>query len=398
MNFAPSAMASLAEPAEIARRLERYVGIDSTNPSIGDGVGEAVMGDALASDLAGFGLKVERQEVAPGRSNIFGYLGNDPSLPTIVLDSHLDTVPKSKTMSPPGWRDGVLFGRGACDDKGPLVAMVEAVRQLALRPGPWKANVILLGTVDEEVTVKGAEAALSRLKNADLILVGEPTGLDIGTWHKGTTRFTIETRGRSGHSSMPEKADNSIMHMGEVLARIRDRVIPVLLGLRHPDGETCKMSVGAISGGGPLNQVPDLCRIGVDIRRIPGVETEKVVSIFEDVLADMISAGIARIGPLLVSSRAFASTATDEMTVLMVEIARAHGAPSRPIGLPFGTNANRFAPGLAPSFIVGPGSIDHAHADDEQVVLADVVAAANFFIDVVDKAPALLGVAAADER
>ncbi|GIK82656.1 MAG: acetylornithine deacetylase [Alphaproteobacteria bacterium] len=385
------APAALADPTEVARRLERYVSIDSTNPDFAGGAGELAMGEALAADLTAMGLKVERQEIAPGRNNVFGRLGNDPSLPTIVLDSHLDTVPPSRSMAAPGWRDGVLYGRGACDDKGPLVAMVEAVRQIAKRPGPLSANVILLGTVDEEVTVKGAEAALGLLGDADLILIGEPTGLNIGTWHKGTTRFTLETLGRAGHSSMPEKANNAIMHMGEVLRRIDTDVIPALDSLRHEGGEGCKASVGAINGGGPLNQVPDLCRIGVDVRRIPGVETDEVLGLFDAAFRDMIAAGIVRRGPTLVSSRAFATTADAALTALLVEIAREHGAPSRPIGLPFGTNANRFAPGGAPSFIVGPGNIDHAHADDEQVALADVVAAANFYIDVVARAPALLG-------
>jgi len=385
------APAALADADDVARRLERYVLIDSINPNFADGAGEGAMGDTLAADLAEIGLKVDRQQVAPGRDNVFGRLGNDPSLPTIVLDSHLDTVPPSRSMVAPGWRNGVLYGRGACDDKGPLVAMVEAVRQISRRRGPLPANIVLLGTVDEEVTVKGAEAALGLLRDADLILVGEPTGLDIGTWHKGTTRFTIETLGRAGHSSMPEKSVNAIMHMGEVLRRIGAAVIPALESLRHEGGEGCKASVGAINGGGPLNQVPDLCRIGVDVRRVPGVETEQVLAIFDEALADMFAAGLVRRGPTLVSSRAFATTAGKALTDLIVDTARAHGAPSRPIGLPFGTNANRFAPGGAPSFIVGPGNIDHAHADDEQVALADVVAAANFFIDVIDRAPALLG-------
>ncbi|MBX3531609.1 MAG: M20/M25/M40 family metallo-hydrolase [Rhizobiaceae bacterium] len=384
-----AAPASFAEPAAIARRLEAYVGIESTNPSLG-GPGEAAMADALEADLGAAGLAVERQEVAPGRHNVFGRLGSDTSLPTIVLDAHLDTVPASTTMKKPGWRGETLFGRGSCDDKASLAAMVEAVRQVARRGGPRRANIVLSGTVDEEVTVKGAEAAVKRLADASLIIVGEPTGLDIGTWHKGTTRFTVEAHGRAGHSSMPEQADNAIMHMGIVLQRIAERVIPALGAMRHASGESCKCSVGSIRGGGPLNAVPASCIIGVDVRRIPGVETDVVLALFDEVLGDLAAQGkVSRSAPI-VSSRAFATSASAELVGLVSGLARTQGAASREIGLPFGTNANRFAPGGAAILIAGPGDIRHAHADNEQVALSEVVQAANFYIDVLDHAPALL--------
>jgi len=381
--------ARLADAAAIARLLERYVGIESTNPSLG-GPGEAAMADALEADLIAAGLDVVRQEVAPGRHNVFGRLGSDPSLPTIVLDAHLDTVPPSDRMEKPGWRGDTLFGRGTCDDKASLAAMVEAVRQVARSSAPRRANLVLSGTVDEEVTVKGAEAAVRVLGDAALIVVGEPTCLDIGTWHKGTTRFTIETRGRAGHSSMPEKADNAIMHMGEVLRRIAGLVIPALSAMVHATGESCKCSVGSISGGGPLNQVPALCRIGIDVRRIPGVETEEVLALFDEVLADLVLQDIVARSAPMVSSRSFATSASAELVELVSGLARAQGASAREIGLPFGTNANRFAPGGAAILISGPGDILHAHADDEQVRLPDVVQAANFYIDILEHAPALL--------
>lgn len=307
-----------------------------------------------------------------------------------MLDAHLDTVPASDTMLPGGWRDGVLFGRGACDNKGSLVAMIEAVRLATAdgrRPG---ANLVLLGSVDEEVSVKGAEAALPLLGDADLILVGEPTNLDVGTWHKGTTRFTVDAIGRSAHSSMPELGDNAIMHMGEVLARIARTIRPQLTAVRAATGETCKMSVGAISGGGPLNLVPHHCRIGIDVRRVPGQSTDDVLAAFDAALADLIAAGQVRRNAASIASPAFETSAGPELTELVVATARKQGAPSREIGLPFGTNANRIARHGAPTFIVGPGHIKHAHTDEEQIALDEVVQAAAFFAALIDCAPRLL--------
>lgn len=381
---------SAPDIALVKERLTRYVAIDSTNPALDGGAGEAEMGNAVAADLAALGARVVRQPVLPGRDNILGYFDMAPGLPTIVLDAHLDTVPASSTMHPPGWRGDVLFGRGACDNKGSLVAMIEAVRLATTNGRRPAANLVLLGSVDEEVTVKGAETALSLLGNADLILVGEPTNLDIGTWHKGTTRFTIETIGRSAHSSMPEAGDNAIMHMAVVLERIRARIQPQLSAIRTPDGGSCKMSVGAIAGGGPLNLVPDHCRIGIDVRRVPGQSSDDVLKLFDAELADLISAGQVKRNAPTIASPAFETSAWPELTELMIAAAREQGADSREIGLPFGTNANRIARHGAPTFIVGPGHIRHAHTDDEQIAISEVVQAAAYFAALIERAPRLL--------
>ncbi|HQZ11497.1 MAG TPA: M20/M25/M40 family metallo-hydrolase [Devosia sp.] len=379
--------------ASIAERLTRYVAIDSTNPALDNGVGEGEMGTAVAADLEKLGARVVRQQVQPGRDNIIGYFDVSPDLPTIVLDAHLDTVPASATMAPGGWRDGVLFGRGACDNKGSLVAMIEAVRLATADGRNPGANLVLLGSVDEEVTVRGAEAVLPLLGNADLILVAEPTNLDVGTWHKGTTRFTIDAIGRSAHSSMPELGDNAIMHMGEVLARIASTIQPRLNAVLASTGETCKMSVGAISGGGPLNLVPHACRLGIDVRRVPGQSTDDVLAVFDTELADLIATGHVRRNAPSIASPAFETSAGPELTELLVSVAREQGAPSREIGLPFGTNANRIARLGAPTFIVGPGHIRHAHTDEEQIALDEVVQGAAYFAALIERAAPLLATA-----
>lgn len=371
----------------IAKRLQRYVSIDSTNPALG-GVGENAMGNALAEDLAALGARVVRQQVMPGRDNVYGFFDVESARPTIVLDAHLDTVPASGTMAEPGWRGETLFGRGACDNKGSLCAMIEGAR-LAVAAG-LQANLVVLGSVDEETTVKGAEAALDLVGDADLILVGEPTQLNVGTWHKGTTRFFLEAYGRSAHSSMPEMGSNAIILMAEVLQRIRERIEPRLLSVRAATGEACKMNVGVISGGGPLNLVPHHCRIGIDVRRVPGQTSADVVAIFDEALADLYAAGELERDEPVVASPAFETTGWPALTELVLGAAKAIKAQATEIGLPFGTNANRLGRRGAPAYIVGPGRIEFAHTDDEQIDLGEVAEAARFYCDVALAAPALL--------
>jgi acetylornithine deacetylase/succinyl-diaminopimelate desuccinylase-like protein len=373
----------------MARRLERYVGVYSPNPSLEAGPGEAKMGDLLAQDLAALGANVTRQEALPGRANVIGRFEVDPRLPTIVLDAHVDTVPQGDAGHP-HWEGDTLHGRGACDNKGSLAAMVEAARLWSQLGAARACNLVVLGTVDEEVSVKGAEAAADIVGHADLILVGEPTNLSIGVWHKGTTRFTIETTGRSCHSSMPERGDNAIDRMGVVLSRIAERVKPAIAALRYSDGVACAMSLGAIVGGGPLNQVPDHCRLGIDVRRVPGIESDAIVAVFDEALADLLADGRVQRASPFISSRSFRTAAPTALVDLLVESARRLVPNAGPIGLPFGTNANRLDRFGAPIVVAGPGDIKFAHAADEQVDLTDVVQAAGFYLDVLQRAPALL--------
>ena len=384
-----TAPALAAAPGEVARRLERYVAVNSPNPTLEPGDGEAAMGEMLAGDLAALGARVLRQEALSGRRNVIGSFDVDPALPTIVLDAHVDTVPRGEAGDP-SWQGRTLFGRGACDNKGSLTAMVEAAR-LWLRLGAERAcNLIVLGTVDEETTVKGAEAAVEIVGHADLIVVGEPTNLSIGVWHKGTTRFAIETKGIACHSSMPERGDNAIDRMGLVLARIAERAKPALAARKYDDGVACNMSVGAISGGGPLNQVPDHCRIGIDVRRVPGVESDAITAVFDDALADLLADGRVVRGNPFISSPSFRTTAPDALVDILVDCARRQVPVAKPIGLPFGTNANRLDRFGAPIVVAGPGHIEYAHAANEQIALAEVVQAADFYLDIVRRAPALL--------
>lgn len=381
-----------AEPDEVARRLERYVAVNSPNPTLEAGEGEAEMADLLASDLAGIGARIVRQEALPGRSNVFGHFDVDPRLPTIVLDAHVDTVPRGDAGGP-RWQGNTLHGRGACDNKGSLTAMVEAARLWSRLGSRRTCNLVVLGTVDEEVSVKGAAAAADIVGRADLIIVGEPTNLSIGVWHKGTTRFDIEATGRSCHSSMPERGDNAIDRMAIVLARIADQVKPALAELRYDDGVACVMSVGAISGGGPLNQVPASCRIGIDVRRVPGIESAAIVSIFDEALADLLDDGRVQRGEPFISSRSFRTTAPQALVDDLLRCARRQVGQARLVGLPFGTNANRLDRFGAPIVIAGPGHIEFAHADDEQVALSEVVKAADFYLEVLHRAPALIAAA-----
>lgn len=373
-------------------RLVRYISVASVNPKLAEGPGESELAELVASELKALGAQVELQQVAPGRHNVLGSLDAGAGLPTLTLDAHLDTVPPSGDAATTAGIDGDrVVGRGACDDKASLAAMIEAVQTVADRGGTLPANVILLGTVDEENRCVGAEAATERVGHSDLILVGEPTRLNLANWHKGTTRFEIDTLGQACHSAVPHLGSNAIELMSSVLEQLFARTIPEVASRRHPEGETATVNVGSIRGGGPLNQVPDRCRIGIDVRRLPDQTSAEVLPLFDRLIESLADGGQAIRHEPFVDSPAFASTASPATIEAILATARRHQPRSEVVGLPYGTNASRLARLGAPTFVIGPGDIDVAHTDHEYVELSETVAAAGFYLEVIDRLVELVG-------
>src|SRR5512137_489324 len=140
--------------------LQRLVAIPSVNPRDTASPAEADMAEFVAGWLRGAGVEVETQTVLPGRPNVLGRVRGRDGSRTVLLESHLDTVEiDGMTASPFGAeiREGRLHGRGACDAKGPLAAMMLAVAALA-RDAPPPLDVLLAAVMDEEHHYRGVTA------------------------------------------------------------------------------------------------------------------------------------------------------------------------------------------------------------------------------------------------
>ena len=104
-----------------------------------------------------------------------------------------------------------MTGRGSCDTKASLAAMLAAVETLTRRREELRANVVVLGSVDEEYLMRGIVAFADLGLPIDAAVVGEPTGLNVVRAHKGLVRWEIATHGRAAHTSRPENGDNAIL-------------------------------------------------------------------------------------------------------------------------------------------------------------------------------------------
>src|SRR5262249_43122275 len=142
------------------------------------------------------------------------------------FEAHQDTVPTDNmTIEPFAARieDGRLFGRGSCDTKGGMAAMLAAFARLARERPRGAVRIVMACTVAEEVTALGARRLAQndlRGRFADLLgaVVAEPTQLHIVDTHKGAARWILETTGRSCHSSRPELGVNAIYSMANLLS------------------------------------------------------------------------------------------------------------------------------------------------------------------------------------
>jgi acetylornithine deacetylase len=214
------------------------VDIDSTTGR------EAACGEALAAHLAGAGWQVERMPVEGGRFNLFA---TDPARPqpALVFSTHFDTVPP---FFPSSEDEHNIYGRGACDAKGILVAQVAAAERLR-RQG---LAVGLLFVVGEERDSVGARAANLRAPGSRFLVNGEPTENHIAIASKGTLRVELHAAGRMAHSAYPELGESAIDKLVEALGKLRAMPLPA-----DPALGPCTLNIGLIEGGRAPNVIPD---------------------------------------------------------------------------------------------------------------------------------------------
>ncbi|HEX5415632.1 MAG TPA: M20 family metallopeptidase [Chloroflexota bacterium] len=372
---------------DVVQILAELVEIESVNPYFPGGArGEAGMAAYVANYCKALDLAVSEQAVLPGRANVIAELKVPGAERTLLFDVHLDTV-SLDAMGPEGLRprveSGRVTGRGSCDDKASLAAMLVALRALARSPSGLRANVTLLASADEEYLMRGAETFARSGVSVDGAIVGEPTLLRVVTAHKGFVRWTLSTHGVACHSSNPHLGDNAIYQMAELLTVLRPR-LDELVARRphHPLVGGATWSVGKISGGASVNIVPEACSVEIDRRLLPGENSAEVLAELDALLGE-----ITRERPHLKVSRAepFGDVAAIDTPVDNAIVRAAQKGcvevlgEARPVGVAYGTNASKFAEVGIPCVVLGPGDIAQAHTAGEWVAIEQLTKAARIY-------------------
>lgn len=368
-----------------------------------------LLGRRLAA--RGFQVTYVRAEGTPGdsdrhpRTNIIARIEGQRPGRCVHFNGHIDVVPAGH-----GWtvdpfagvvRDGRVYGRGACDMKGGLAAAVAAVEAILACGIPFAGALEISGTVDEESGGFGGVGYLARQgwfspPRVDHVIIPEPLNVDrVCVGHRGVWWAEIETKGREAHGSMPFLGNCAVRHMGAVLHRIEEELIPHLAGKRTampvvPEGaRQSTININAIHGGQeedrdglPSPMVPDSCRMIVDRRYLieedPETVKGEIVAILEGLKRDRPGFDYA-VREVL----AFLPTMTDADAPVVRAVERAVeqvlGRPAQRVVSP-GTYDQKHivrVGHLKDCIAYGPGILDLAHQPDEYVDIADMVRSAQ---------------------
>lgn len=372
--------------------LRDYVAVPSVNPMGRTDIppewtGEARYAERVAADLRALGL--DTVLVGEGtRRSVVGEARVAGARETVLVASHLDTVPvDAMEIDPfdPRVEGGRLYGRGSCDTKAGMAALLAALARL-LAGGTLRRNVIVVGEADEELGSVGVRDVLRHLggRRPDWMLATEPTGLRVVTHHKGIAVLRLEARGVAAHSSDPDAGRSAIVALSRAVLAVE-----ALRGelAKRPDPilgpGTC--SVGVIGGGKAPNVVPDAAWLLMDRRLLPGESAEAVRHEVEAALArhgaDDVRVAECRMGkpPL--------ATADDAPCVATCRAAlAAEGLATTSAPVAFGTDAALFAADGVPSVVMGPGSVAQAHTASEFVEVEQVEAMTRFFVRLFESA------------
>jgi acetylornithine deacetylase len=368
---------------------------------------EGRVSEYLVQRFAAAGIPWVRQPVAPGRDNVIARLeATVADAPVILWDAHQDTVPaEGMSIEPftPLVRDERMYGRGTCDVKGGLAAMVAALERLATAE-VRRATVVLAATVNEEFGFSGARALAGLWTRgaagagpADaaqafvgdrpaLAIVAEPTGLDLVVAHKGSLKWRIRVHGRACHGAFPEQGANALYAAARAALAIEGLAQELLA--RHPD-HPCgppTLSLGTLHGGAGVNLVPDLAVLELERRLLPE-ETAAVArrEVVERVAAACPGVKIEHEEPFNDAFGLADGTAEPGAAAWVEALIRGAAAAGagRRVAARYGTNAGVYAAAGVPSVVFGPGSIAQAHTADEWIDLGQLTAAVEVLAAVV---------------
>ena len=362
-------------PRSVVELAQALVRIPSVNPHGDpgtDGVGEKQIAEWLAEFLRGIGAEVELREVLPNRPNVVARWASDRAgKPRVLFAPHTDTVSvEGMTIDPFGAevREGKIWGRGASDTKGPMAAMLWALREMRDELPKLGHEIWFAGLMSEETSQHGSRA-LAAEERFDFVIVGEPTGLDVVHTHKGSAFLYLTTRGRAAHAARPDLGENAIAKMLAVLEIVQTEIAADFAMQRDAVLGESTLSIGTIRGGSKTNIIPDLCEVSVDMRFVPAHYRPEIIGEFRERLQ--------RVCPdLEVRADPAPPLLTDPSHPLIAKLGE---CGAKPVGAPWFCDACFFAERGMPSVAVGPGSIAQAHTKDEWIAVADLEKGVEFF-------------------
>lgn len=372
--------------ARMKRDLAALVAINTENPP-GHEL-EAAHHLKVLLEAEGFDLSLS--EYKPGRVNVIATLANGPG-PTFAFNTHIDTVPAGEGWSTDPFvlheADGKLYGRGSCDAKGPMVAMIEATRMLIACREAWSGTLMAVFTADEEIASEGAKHYVAHQPpHIDFAVIGEPTSNAAFTAHKGSLRPLVRVHGVTAHSGTPHLGENAIYRAGQLLGLIEQHHETSVKCHCHALVGEASLTVTRINGGHADNVLPGACDLLLDRRMVPGESEEAVKAEIEQLLALANERfGLrAEVLKYIPTTGGATETAQSEPIVqASLAACREHNhGNAGPLGFQGGCDLVHFRSLGTTGTVIGPGTLAVAHKPDEFVPIDEFIAASLIYRDI----------------
>lgn len=338
--------------------LERMIAIPSLSRD------EEAVSLLIASELEERGMKPRRF----GRNVVAGLEALDPAKPTLMLNSHIDTVKPapSYTIDPftPLHRDGALYGLGSNDAGASVVSLIEVYDRLRHEPLPY--NLLLAITAEEEVSGEGGmrlllpELAKMGAKPT-AALVGEPTGMQPAVAERGLIVLDCVTRGVTGHAARNEGV-NAIYRAIADIEAVRAYRFPRESAVLGP----VKVTVTQVEAGRQHNVIPDECKWVVDVRTTDAYTNQET--------ADMLAAAMSP----------HTSSAPRSTRIQASVIDRSHPLVEGAVALGREPYVSPTTSDMAllwgiPSLKMGPGQSSRSHSADEFILYSEIAEAVELY-------------------
>jgi acetylornithine deacetylase len=360
--------------------LARLIGFDTTsskpNRALMDWVQDLLGGAGIAAQII--------PDASGGKANLYATIGPQDR-PGVMLSGHTDVVPvDGQVWTRPPFvlteAEGRYYGRGTTDMKGFVASALAAALMAARRPLATPLHLAL--SYDEEVGCLGVVSLIDMLAHAPhlpaMCIVGEPTGMQVATGHKGKIALRATCTGREGHSALAPMALNAL-HLGAdflgAVRRLQDEVAESGLQDGDYDVPYTTLHVGKMQGGVQVNIVPNSCTLDFEIRNLAGDDPQALIDRLR-VEADRITAPLKAAFPeaaitidRLWDYPGLGTPSSAPVVQFVKSLTGANGT----MKVAFGTEGGLFSTRLGvPTVICGPGSMAQGHKPDEWVSVGQI--------------------------
>jgi len=368
---------------EIIRLVQELVRIPSFS---GDAHGLSRIAQVISGEMSRNGFSIQLIEAEEGLTNVIGKYQGSNNAPWILFNGHTDVVPVQRDED---WivepfsaeiKDGRIYGRGACDMKGGLAAMLAAPKIVFSLFPEYKGNIILTATVDEEIGgFKGMKYIVEQGIKADMGIVCEPTDLKIVNVCKGLLWLKLRTKGKSAHGGMPEHGINAVYKMAKILNRLEDYDFK-----QAPHDVLGKptINIGRITGGARPNIVPDSCEAEIDIRYLPNQNRQEIIDELKELISELkredhqIDAEID-----IIRYRSSVEISKEEKVIqtIMEAFGEVMGNYPEFRGMVTPADSEYLVNAGIPSVMFGPGADQLAHTTNEWIAIDEILNAVKIY-------------------